>query len=760
MDPLFIFIVILMFLLAISDLIVGVSNDAVNFLNSAVGAKAGSFNNIMIIASIGIMFGAVFSSGMMEVARKGVFNPQYFTIEEIMFLFAAVMLTDIILLDFYNSIALPTSTTVSIVFELLGSAVAISFFSVINRGESIVEWGNYINGSRALVIILGIFLSIIIAFVLGWIVQYLARVIVTFNTNKSMRGFGSIFGAISVALIVVFIITKGLQGIPLISNNVLAGIKSNVGTISIITFGLSFIIFQILIFYFKFNVYRFITMLGTFALAMAFASNDLVNFIGVPIASFDSYFHWKHVAAGSADYMMDALAQPVQTNPLFLICAGIIMIITLWTSRKARSVVQTTVNLGRQYEGYERFEGNEFSRGIVKSITSVTSGINRLIPKKLVDKIDYRFTAVEGGQSEKDPDKGAFDLVRASVNLTVGAGIILVATSFKLPLSTTFVSFMVLMGTSLADRAWSKGSAVYRVSGVLIVIGGWFLTAIIALTVSMIFASLLINFKIYALVILVFFAAILILRNISFYRKRQKTEVIFDTVVNALESEFELIRMELLSKVADSLTYLNKSYSRAIEAFTKKKRKELTSIHSELADLLKVNNVNKIDITRQIPFVSKKYQSNAKAFMIIYDLEENALHTMEEIVKGCEKHVINLHQDLIKEQIETLKEIKNQIHQYISSIDKFLEKGADSDKGYSKLKRIKKSLIHNIEDGISFQISVSHEKKLSSKNSHLILSILFSSKSLVVQMGRFIKLLHLINLPDYSNRMLEEIIES
>ncbi len=760
MESVFLFIVVLMFILAIADLIVGVSNDAVNFLNSAIGAHAGTFKKIMIIASMGILLGAIFSSGMMEVARKGVFNPQFFTIEEIMFLFAAVMLTDIILLDFYNTIALPTSTTVSIVFELLGSAIAISFFSVMNKGEAIAEWGNYINGSRALVIILGIFLSVVIAFILGWLIQYVARIIITFESQKSMRTFGTFFGGASVSLITVFIVLKGLKGIPLINPAILDAIKDQVGLISLIAFGVSFILFQILINKVNFNVYRFITLLGTFALAMAFASNDLVNFIGVPIASFDSYIHWKEAASDSSSYMMGALAEPVETNPLFLFIAGLIMVITLWMSKKTRSVVKTSVNLGRQAEGFERFEGNEIARGIVRSISTLSLGISRLIPEKILKNIDSRFRNEEETTGLNDAIKPAFDLVRASVNLIVAAGIILVATSFKLPLSTTFVSFMVLMGTSLADRAWGKGSAVYRVSGVLIVVGGWFLTAIIALTVSIVFASLLINFKTYALAILVIFAGLLIFRNLRFYSIRKKEEDSMDLTANTLESDAEYLQSNILAKVSDILDYLNMSYNNILNSLVNKKERPLLKLKENYSDAHRINNLNKLDITRQLVQVPAEYHTNAKILMIIFDLEDSALQPIGEILKISEKHVKNLHQDLIEEQISTLKDTSNLVDKYINEIKKEIKEGNISDKRYSELKQMKKSIIRRIEDNITTQISISNKRKLSSKNSQLILSIMFSSKNLVLRIGMYVKLIHIINSPDFSTNMLDKIADS
>lgn len=759
MESIFIFIVGIMFLLAITDLIVGVSNDAVNFLNSAIGAKAASFKQIMIIASVGIMFGSVFSSGMMEVARKGVFNPQFFTIEQIMFLFAAVMLTDIILLDFYNSIALPTSTTVSIVFELLGSAIAVSFFAVLANGDSIEQWGQYINGSRAILIIAGIFLSVVVAFVLGWLVQYITRIIVSFELKKTMRGFGSVFGAASVALIVVFVVLKGLKGIPLLTDETLNQIKDKVGIISLVSFVLAFVLFQIFIGRKNFNVYRFVTLMGTFALAMAFASNDLVNFVGVPIASFDSYIHWKASGVEPENYLMSALAEPVATNPLFLIAAGVVMTITLWYSKKARSVVKTSVNLGRQDEGAERFKANEVSRGIVKGVAAMSATIGKMLPQSLHDKIDKRFIDDSKEVYERRSDKPAFDLVRASVNLIVAAAIILAATSLKLPLSTTFVSFMVLMGTSLADKAWAQGSAVYRVSGVLTVVGGWFLTAIIALTVSIIFASLLMSFKAYALVVLVVVAVLLIFKSHIFYRhNRYKTEVNLELADNWFKSDFFDVEAEVRGKLAFILKRLETAYQNSIDSLITRDRNQLYSISSAIKEVEATNDLYKVKLTQQIKEVPEKYRDGGKVLMLVYDLEDNLLYAISNIVHFSERHVSNLHPKLLKEQIEILNKSKTAIKEYMDHILTCLDADEITEKEYSDFKTQRKGILKLIDSAISKQIEWATTKKLSGKNSELIITILLSNKNIITHTSRLIKLFYKVK-SDNMSELLEQLME-
>ncbi len=759
MESVFIFIVVLMFFLAITDLVVGVSNDAVNFLNSAIGAKAASFKTIMVIASMGVLFGSVCSSGMMEVARKGVFNPQFFTFEEIMYLFAAVMLTDIILLNFYNSIALPTSTTVSIVFELLGSAITVSFFSVLHSEGSITHWGDYINGSKAIIIIVGIFLSVAIAFIVGWLVQYITRIIVSFEYKKTMRGFGAIFGSISVALIVVFIVQKGLKGIPFISKDALTAVKDHVGLISLISMVLSFIVFQILISWKKFNVYRFVTLLGTFALAMAFASNDLVNFVGVPIASFDAYTNWKNSGVEANSYLMESLAQPIQTNPLFLFGAGIIMILTLWFSKKAHSVVKTTVNLGRQDEGVERFKANEVSRSIVKSISAMSYAIRKIIPLNISDKIDHRFVDTTNVEYKNTEDKPAFDLVRASVNLTVAAAIILGATSLQLPLSTTFVSFMVLMGTSLADKAWAQGSAVYRVSGVFTVIGGWFLTAIIALTVSVIFASLLINFQLYALIALVIVALLLIFQSYIFRKTNHyKAEIDLELHDDWFKSDFFNVDTEIKSKITSFLEHLEKTYKETINALIKRDRKLLAELAETLHEVEKQNSQYKVKLTQQIKTVPNDFKESGKVLMLVYDLEESLLYAISHIIKSSERHVSNLHPRLLNEQIESLKNSQTAIEQYIEYILVCLKGNEINAEEYDSFKKHRKKIFKLMDSSISRQIEWATSKKLSGKNTELILSILFSDRNIISHTSRLVKLFYKIK-PDNMNEILEKLMD-
>ena len=513
---------LILFCLAISDLIVGVSNDAVNFLNSSLGSRVASPRVILFIASLGILVGVTFSSGMMEVARKGIFHPQFFTMPELMILFLAVMLTDIILLDLYNTYGLPTSTTVSIVFELLGAAVVVSLLKLHQQGASYSEISTYINSSKAFAIAFGILLSVVVAFGVGAIVQFLSRMLLTFDFERRIRRYGALWGGMALSAITFFILIKGAKGASFLSAEQLAWIKGHNALILLFAFGGSALLLQALLMFTRVNILKIIVLAGTFALAMAFAANDLVNFIGVPLAGLSAY----GAAEGSGNLVgqtMEALTQPVRANTLFLLASGAVMVVTLWVSRKTRGVSRTELSLGRQDDGYERFESTVLSRAIVRVVAALFKNVSRLAPRSLklaiakrLDRAHFRPVPAADGTVP------SFDLVRASVNLMVASALIAFATSLKLPLSTTYVTFMVSMGTSLSDQAWGRESAVYRVTGVLTVIGGWFFTAMMAFTVSSVFALAIFYGKAPVVVVLLFVAVGLVVRTHVLHRKREE----------------------------------------------------------------------------------------------------------------------------------------------------------------------------------------------------------------------------------------------
>jgi len=527
-------LVVLLFSLSALGLIVGVSNDAVNFLNSSIGSKVASMRTILIVASLGVLLGTTFSSGMMEVARKSVFNPGYFSFHALMFIFVAVMLTNVILLDIYNSLGLPTSTTVSLVFTLFGAGASIGFLTAIEGGLDPFAFSDYINVNTTVDIVQGIFSSVGIAFAVGLIIQWLARLSFTYKLEKSLMKLGGIFTGIAATLIINFLIFKGLKGSSFLTADTVEWLLSKQNIILGSLFVLFTAIGQFLIAVPKINPLKFIVLLGTFSLAMAFAGNDLVNFIGVAVAAFQAYGMYADSGMDAHQLIMDSMAKEVSTPTVILVLAGLIMIFTLWTSAKARKVSATQIGLSRQGEGAERFKPNGMSRMLV----SVAGGVNRtmsvLTSAKFQTWTEQRFQYVSTNQGKDAP---AFDLLRAAVDLMVASSLIAYATSLGLPLSTTYVVFMVGMGSSLADRAWGRESAVYRVAGVLNVIGGWLLTAAVAFIASALFAAFLFYGEFIAALILTVFAIGMIVRsNMGFAKKMESENLLEDEVDNLVHS--------------------------------------------------------------------------------------------------------------------------------------------------------------------------------------------------------------------------------
>ncbi len=585
METVYLVLVIVLFILAISDLIVGVSNDAVNFLNSAIGSKAAPFKVIMIIAALGILVGATFSGGMMEVARKGIFHPEYFYFSEIIIIFLAVMITDIILLDTFNTFGLPTSTTVSIVFELLGAAVAMSIIKILSSPETAKDIGEFINTGNALAIIFGILLSIVIAFSIGALVQYITRIVFSFNYKKRLKYFGGIWGGIAITAITYFIIIKGAKGASFMSDEAKLLIKEN----TLLILGASFvawtILLQLLNWIIKLNVLKLIVLVGTFALAMAFAGNDLVNFIGVPLAGYESFKEFLSEPSASPDtFLMEALTGEIKSPTIFLIIAGFIMVLALWFSRKARYVTKTEIGLSRQDEGSERFGSSMLSRSLVRSSINFGNVIRYIIPKRIQKGIARQFDKPETPSIDLK-DAPSFDLLRASVNLVVASIIISFATSLRLPLSTTYVTFMVAMGSSLSDKAWDRESAVYRITGVLSVIGGWFFTALSAFTVAFLIVYIIHWGAFISIGILLIIALILIIKTHVFHKKREKKSEEYKTTTDEINSKniFEKCTIN----VAITLNNAIKIYNETIQALVKEDLKKLKSIKKEIKEINK-----------------------------------------------------------------------------------------------------------------------------------------------------------------------------
>jgi len=531
----YLFIIGIIIFLAVSDLIVGVSNDAVNFINSAIGSKVISFKNVMILASLGVAIGALSSSGMMEIARKGIFNPESFFFSDIIIIFLSVMITDILILDLFNSWGLPTSTTVSIVFELLGAAVIMSLIKIVDTNASLIEIENYINIQKATEIVIGILLSVFIAFSIGAIIQWISRVILTFDFESKSILLNSIFGSLSFTSIINFILIKGIKGTPYSSQTfsilddltINEFIDSNILFFWIISLIFWYVFSILIIKYFKQDIYRIIIGVGTFSLALAFAGNDLVNFIGVPIAALESFQSWSSSSVSASDFAMTSLSEKVSTKPLYLFISGLIMVVTLWFSSKAKNVVKTSLDLSNQNEIDERFKANLIGKALVSLGISLNKFLKVILPKKFLVQINNSFKLKDNYNVTDSIDgvRPSFDKLRASLNLVIAAILISIATSYKLPLSTTYVTFMVAMGTSLSDRAWSSESAVYRVSGVVSVIGGWFLTALSAFIICGLIVFVINLLKLVGVIITLLFVIIIIFNNHKKFKKKGEIKI-------------------------------------------------------------------------------------------------------------------------------------------------------------------------------------------------------------------------------------------
>lgn len=736
MENLYLYILLALSVLAIADLIVGVSNDAVNFLNSAVGSKAISFRTIMIVASIGIAAGSIFSSGMMEVARKGIFNPELFFFDEIMFVFLAVMITDILLLDFFNTIGMPTSTTVSIVFELLGAALAMSIIKVTANGDDLASVAQYINNEKALQIIAGILLSVVIAFTIGALVQWVTRLWLSFNFLNRSNVSNAIFGGIALASISNFILIKGIKGTAFSSAtysftdgmSLIAFIESNTLLVALIAFFVWFLI-SIGLLLMGLSMYKFIIAAGTFSLALAFAGNDLVNFIGVPIAAYQSYELWTASGALASEYNMAVLSNAVKTPTLFLLGSGMVMVLTLWFSKKARYVADTEINLAREGESRERFKPNFLSRAIVKFTIQASNYVSYLVPDPVLERINKQFErpSTKNVVLKKNELPPAFDMVRASVNMALAGILISIATSMKLPLSTTYVTFMVAMGTSLSDRAWGAESAVYRVAGVLNVIGGWFGTAIIALLSSGLILTLIYYGRGTAIILLLVSAAVIIIRNYLAYNKRQKEEaeqffikraesITLKGVINESAKNVENVIRRSRSIIELNIEGLSKQDAEKL----KQGRKEVKTLSSEIEDVRAsvfhfIQNLEDSSVQASAFYISMVNQLN------------NISQSLEYISKMCNDHVLNNHSKLRYTQLRDLREIKEQFEKDIFNQTADSLKGL-SQEGITELLDRKDRLESIITQKIDTHVQDIRNEDSSPKNTTLYFSLLLESK--------------------------------
>ena len=733
----FFIIVCILFVVAVFDLIVGVSNDAVNFLNSAIGSKVASFKTILIIASFGILLGSIFSSGIMEVARKGIFNPELFTFDMIMYLFLAVMLTDIILLDFFNTIGLPTSTTVSIVFELLGAGFMIGLFMTVKENQVLSEIGSYINWANALKIISGIFLSVLVAFSFGAIGQYLSRLVFSFDFEKNLKKYGAIFGSIAITAISYFLLIKGLKGSPLKGTDIYHWLQANtwqaIGALLIIWFA----VIQILMTAAKVNPLKVVVFAGTFALAMAFAGNDLVNFIGVPVAAFSAYQHAQESGVAPENLYMDYLAGDVKVNTWMLLGAGVIMTLTLWFSAKAKKVTETEVNLGRQDEGDERFEANPAARAIVKTALGIGKVSKVLVPSKLYGKLNARFRQEHFQKAIAIQDKPAFDLVRASVNLMMASIIIAYATSKKVPLSTTYVSFMVAMGTSLADRAWGRESAVYRVAGVLSVIGGWLLTALIAFTAAALFAFIIAQFKLYGIIGVVALAVFALVSSQLNFKKRQAEEIAFAMNLPYGTSVEELLENSKKLTV-NSLNGINNAYSLSLKSLPRENTEMLSLSDKQMKKLMEQSYKVRNRAIKSIKKIESDDLRIGRLYLMASDLIQDVSQSTKYLTSESLYYVKNLHQSPDSEFVGVIQTLETKVSQFLNLVSDRVEHLSFDDYDYVKAQRdeirdiINEELEHQVE---SIQI-----KGMSTKRAIMQTELLLQSRDILAVSLRIYKL--------------------
>lgn len=730
MDSIYLIIVIILLGLAALDLVVGVANDAVNFLNSSIGSKVAPLWVIFTVASLGVLIGSMFSSGMMEVARSGVFYPEKFTFPTIMTLFLAVMLTDVVLLDVYNTFGLPTSTTVSLVFELLGAAVAVALFTIwtVGSGEQL---GDYINSGKALAIISGIFISIAIAFAVGTIIMYISRLIFSFNYGKTFKYLGAIWGGIALTAITYFAIFKGLKGSVLVTPETLNYLDHNMGTALLYAFIGWTLLMALLQHLFRVKILKVIVLAGTAALAMAFAGNDLVNFIGVFMAGFDSFQIAQGVASAGGDIetlYMGKLSEPVIAKTGWLLGAGVIMILALWFSKKSRSVTETEVNLARKGEGVERFSSSPLSRSLVRGSLNFSKSMSKVTPGPVKRFIENRF---EPMQLE---NKASFDLIRASVNLTTAALLISLGTSLKLPLSTTYVTFMVAMGTSLADRAWGRESAVYRINGVLTVVAGWLLTAFVAFTVALTVGLFLMWGGKIAIAFMLLLVVFILFKSDRFHSKRKSRELQHQQV---LSSEVQLVT----SSNEEVRLLLERTliiYKRIIDGLEDENRKVVRKAMTEANELYaKFRDKREYEVVPTLESIQINALDLEQEYVQLVDYSYEITKSLKAVSEATFRYIDNNHSAFSKDQIDDLKILYKNLSDVYTSYAA-MDKTSDYSR-FDQVTSMREIIIELNSKMTKRQIKRVKENQSSTRSSILFLNLVNESKIITLQSSNLMK---------------------
>ena len=735
MEWIYLCFVIFLFALAISDLWVGVSNDAVNFLNSAVGAKAAKFRTAIIVAALGVFCGATLSNGMMDIARHGIFQPEHFAFSDLMYIFLAVMVTDIILLDAFNSLGMPTSTTVSMVFELLGASFAFALLKM-NGGDGALGFSDYLNTSKALSVIVGIFVSVAIAFTVGAVVQWLTRMVFTFKYSSNLKWKIGIFGGFAVTCIIYFMLLKGIKTMSFMNADVKHWIADN----TLIILGGCMLFFTVLMQMLhacKVNVFKVVVLIGTFALATAFAGNDLVNFIGVPLAGLESFLDWKNAGAGDPSaHMMGALNGEARTPFVFLLAAGVIMVVSLATSKKAHNVTKTEINLAKQDEGEDMFGSSRVARSLVRMTSSAANFIVRHTPDSVRSWIDRRFD-----NTEIEKEEGAsYDLVRASVNLVISSLLIALGTSLKLPLSTTYVTFMVAMGTSLADRAWSRESAVYRVTGVLSVIGGWFMTAGIAFTAAFLIAMIMRFGGVVAAVIVVLVGlGVMIHSNVKYKMKNDEEngDKTFRAILNSEDKDqtWSLLRGYVAANESNILLDIALHYDNITEGLMTENVKVLRKPFYELKDNKeKLKNIRRKETICMRRVDQETAMTKNAWFFASFNELEQLYYTIRRMCEPAYDHVDNnftplpqKHADDFRPQKEALKECIADFRMISMTGD--FERLRDLEPRLSLLQNKFSDMRKELMDDIQ-------AKQVNINTAYLYLNILQESESMAITLSR------------------------
>lgn len=727
MDYIYTFMLAVMVVLAITGLFIGVMNDAANFLNSAIASKAASLKIIMAVASVGIVIGAATSSGMMEVARSGMFDPANFSFRDVMILYLSVMLANIILLDVYNTMGLPTSTTVALVFCLLGAALAVSIAVITsNDAVSLTEIGKYINSIRALAIVAGILLSVILSFTFGSLVMYVSRIIFSFRYHTVFRRFGAMWCGISFTAIVYFALFKGLKNV--LADSVIINLIADNTAISLCIIWAMCTALLYFLQFFKINILKLNILAGTFALALAFAGNDLVNFVGVPVAGYDSYMMARE--SGDTAMKMGALATDVSANIYLLLIAGGIMIVTLWTSKRALSVSKTELSLSNQDDSDGEFGSTAASRGLVRMAMNINTAFANITPKFVKDFIGSRFVKLP----EAERDGGSYDLIRATVNLTTSAILISIATSLKLPLSTTYVCFMVSMGSALADKAWGRESAVYRISGVLTVVSGWFVTGFGAFLIAFIVGlALMYGGNIVIIGISVLCGWMLVRSNLKKNKKAAREE---ETHEIKARNAADIVALGI-TEVCETMRQVTKIYDRTMIAVFKENRKVLREMVQQSDEIFARSRERKYSIMPILHTLKDNEVNAAYYYAQVVDYMNEIAKSLAHITRPCFEHIDNNHEGMTKEQIEDLMQINDDVENIFAHVNSTLRNNDFSRVEY--IVALREELFETISEAMTKQLRRLKHKQTSTKASLLYITILNETKTMVLHSRNLVK---------------------